>query len=66
VDLVAAIDKIVGKRRRSAFLVEMIRDEVQRMSQRGALKVAIAHRLSLLTDNKKHFPMSELSMQPLP
>ena len=28
--------------------------------------VAIAHRLTLLTDNKKHFPMSELSMQPLP
>ena len=28
--------------------------------------VAIAHRLTLLTDNKKHFPMPELSMQPLP
>jgi len=40
VDLVAAIDKIVGKRRRSAFLVEVIRDEVQRMSQRDALKAA--------------------------
>ena len=40
VDLVAAIDKIAGKRRRSAFLVEVIRDEVQRMSQRGALKAA--------------------------
>jgi predicted nucleic acid-binding protein len=28
--------------------------------------VAIARRLTLLTDNKKHFPMSELSMRPLP
>jgi predicted nucleic acid-binding protein len=28
--------------------------------------VAIAHRLTLLTDNKKHFLMPELSMQPLP
>jgi hypothetical protein len=40
VDLVAAIDKMVGKRRRSAFLVEIIRDEVQRLSQRRALKAA--------------------------
>jgi len=29
-------------------------------------ELAIAHRLTLLTDNKKHFPMPELSMQPLP
>ncbi len=28
--------------------------------------VAIAHRLTLLTDNKKYFPMPELSMQSLP
>jgi hypothetical protein len=40
VDLVAAIDKMVGKRRRSAFLVEIIRDEIQRLSQRRALKAA--------------------------
>jgi predicted nucleic acid-binding protein len=28
--------------------------------------VAIARRLTLLTDNKRHFPMSELLTQPLP
>jgi predicted nucleic acid-binding protein len=28
--------------------------------------VAVAHRLTLLTDNKRHFPMSELLTQPLP
>jgi predicted nucleic acid-binding protein len=28
--------------------------------------VALAHRLTLLTDNKKHFPMTELSLLPLP
>ena len=28
--------------------------------------VAIAHRLTLLTDNKRHFPMPELLLQPLP
>jgi Arc/MetJ-type ribon-helix-helix transcriptional regulator len=41
VDLVAAIDKMVGKRGRSAFLVEVIRDEVQRLAQRRALKAAV-------------------------
>jgi hypothetical protein len=41
VDLVASIDKIVGKRGRSAFLVEVIRDEVQRLAQRRALKAAV-------------------------
>jgi len=40
VDLVAAIDKMVGKRGRSAFLVEVIRDEIQRLSQQNALKAA--------------------------
>jgi Arc/MetJ-type ribon-helix-helix transcriptional regulator len=40
VDLVTAIDKMVGKRGRSAFLVEVIRDEIQRLSQRRALKAA--------------------------
>ena len=39
-DLVAAIDKMVGKRGRSAFLVEVIRDEIQRLSQQSALKTA--------------------------
>lgn len=28
--------------------------------------VAIANRLSLLTDNRKHFPMPELDLPPLP
>src|SRR4029077_13791570 len=28
--------------------------------------VALAHRLILLTDNKKHFPMPGLLLQPLP
>jgi predicted nucleic acid-binding protein len=28
--------------------------------------VALAHGLTLLTDNKKHFPMPELSLRPLP
>jgi len=28
--------------------------------------VAITHRLTLLTDNRKHFPMPELLLQPLP
>jgi hypothetical protein len=40
VDLVAAIDKMVGKRGRSSFLVEVIREEIQRLAQQSALKAA--------------------------
>jgi hypothetical protein len=40
VDLVAAIDKLVGKRGRSAFLAELARNEVQRLQQREALREA--------------------------
>ena len=40
VDLVADIDKLVGKRRRSAFLTEVARDEIQRRQQRDALHAA--------------------------
>ena len=38
VDLVADIDKLVGKRGRSAFLTEVARDEIQRRQQRDALR----------------------------
>lgn len=37
VDLVADIDKLVGKRGRSAFLTEVAREEIQRRQQRNAL-----------------------------
>ena len=40
VDLIAAIDKLVGKRGRSAFLAELARDEVQRRQQREAIRAA--------------------------
>ena len=40
VDVVADIDKLVGKRGRSAFLTEVARDEIQRRQQRSALKNA--------------------------
>jgi metal-responsive CopG/Arc/MetJ family transcriptional regulator len=40
VDLVAEIDKLVGKRGRSAFLAEVAREEIQRRRQRSALKKA--------------------------
>jgi hypothetical protein len=40
VDLVADIDKLVGKRGRSAFLAEVARDEIQRRTQREALRAA--------------------------
>jgi Arc/MetJ-type ribon-helix-helix transcriptional regulator len=40
VDLVADIDKLVGKRGRSAFLTEVARDEIQRRLQREALREA--------------------------
>jgi metal-responsive CopG/Arc/MetJ family transcriptional regulator len=40
VDLVADIDKLVGKRGRSAFLTEVARDEIQRRRQRDALRAA--------------------------
>ena len=40
VDLVADIDKLVGKRGRSAFLTEVARDEIQRRQQRNALRAA--------------------------
>ena len=39
-DLVAGIDKLVGKRGRSAFLAEIAREEIQRREQRDALKKA--------------------------
>ncbi len=37
-DLVADIDKLVGKRCRSAFLTEVASDEIQRRQQRNALR----------------------------
>lgn len=37
-DVVADIDKLVGKRGRSAFLTEIARDEIQRRRQREALR----------------------------
>ena len=40
VDVVADIDKLVGKRSRSAFLTEVARDEIQRRQQRNALRAA--------------------------
>jgi Arc/MetJ-type ribon-helix-helix transcriptional regulator len=40
VDVVADIDKLVGKRGRSAFLTEVARDEIQRLQQRNALRAA--------------------------
>ena len=39
-DLVADIDRLVGKRGRSAFLAEVARDEITRLRQRSALKAA--------------------------
>lgn len=39
-DVVAGIDRLVGKRGRSAFLAEVAREEVQRRQQREALKAA--------------------------
>lgn len=38
IDLVADIDKLVGKRGRSAFLTEVARDEIMRRRQRDALR----------------------------
>ena len=40
VDVVADIDKLVGKRGRSAFLTEVARDEIQRRRQRNAFRKA--------------------------
>jgi len=40
IDVVTGIDKLVGKRRRSAFLTEAVRDEIQRRQQRNALRAA--------------------------
>ena len=40
VDVVAGIDKLVGKRGRSAFLAEVAREEIQRREQRSALRKA--------------------------
>jgi hypothetical protein len=38
--VVADIDKLVGKRGRSAFLTELAREEIQRRQQRDALRAA--------------------------
>jgi len=40
IDVVADIDKLVGKRGRSAFLTEVARDEIQRRQQRNALRAS--------------------------
>jgi hypothetical protein len=40
VDVIADIDKLVGKRGRSAFLTEVAREEIQRRQQRDALRAA--------------------------
>jgi hypothetical protein len=39
-DVVADIDKLVGKRGRSAFLTGIAREEIQRRGQRAALREA--------------------------
>ena len=39
-DVVAGIDRLVGKRGRSAFLAEVAREEIQRRRQREALQAA--------------------------
>ena len=39
-EVIAGIDKLVGKRSRSAFLAEVARDEIQRRQQRNALRDA--------------------------
>jgi Arc/MetJ-type ribon-helix-helix transcriptional regulator len=39
-EIIADIDKLVGKRGRSAFLAEVARDEIQRRQQRNALRAA--------------------------
>lgn len=39
-DVFADIDKLVGKRGRSAFLTEVARDEIQRRQQRNALRAS--------------------------
>ena len=38
--MIAGIDKLVGKRGRSAFLAEAARDEIQRRQQRNALRAS--------------------------
>ncbi|MEO8051044.1 MAG: hypothetical protein ABI833_11575 [Acidobacteriota bacterium] len=38
IDVVADIDKLVGKRGRSAFITEVARDEIMRRKQRSALR----------------------------
>ena len=38
VEVVADIDKLVGKRGRSAFITEVARDEILRRKQRNALR----------------------------
>jgi hypothetical protein len=40
VEVVADIDKLVGKRGRSAFITEVARDEILRRKQRSALRKA--------------------------
>ena len=40
IEIIADIDKLVGKRGRSAFLAEVARDEIQRRKQRNALRAA--------------------------
>jgi hypothetical protein len=39
-EIIADIDKLVGKRGRSAFLAEVAREEIQRRKQRNALRAA--------------------------
>jgi hypothetical protein len=41
VEVVADIDKLVGKRGRSAFITEVARDEILRWKQRNALRKSV-------------------------
>jgi predicted nucleic acid-binding protein len=60
-DVVAGIDSLVGKRGRSAFLAEVARE-----ADVTVAAVALTHGLTLLTDNRKDFPMPELALYSLP
>jgi predicted nucleic acid-binding protein len=72
VELAAEIDKLVGRRNRSAWATQIIEQEI-RTRQRKSFSVpdmiiaavCISEDLTLNTDNRKDFTMPELKLHPV-